>query len=174
MSEAKPTIARQVLIGAMLLLIVIAIAGLGGLANAGNTDGWYEGVEKVPWDPPNWLFAPAWSTLYLMIAIAGFLIWRSGYSGRGRSNAAKKTLTIFTIQLVLNCAWSPTFFAGYPLVGESAWWIAMAIILALIAVVVWLIVDAAKRSKTAAWLLVPYVLWMAYASTLNAGVIVLN
>lgn len=174
MSVAKPTFGRQVLVGVILLAAVAGIAGFGSLANAGNTDGWYERVNKVAWDPPNWLFGPAWSVLYLLIAVAGFLIWRAGYRGGGRQNRARRPLALYIVQLAFNAAWSPTFFAGYPLIGEAAWWIAMGIISILIALVIWLIFVTFKWSKAAAWLLGPYVTWMAFASTLNAGIIALN
>lgn len=171
---SRPTVARQILTGALFLVIVAVVAALGSLATIPNTDGgWYEDVSKVPWSPPNWLFGPAWSLLYVMIAVIGFLIWRAGYTA-GESNRARGTLTIYAVQMVLNLAWTPVFFAGYPIAGEAAWWAALVVILLLIVTVIMLVFSAWKWSKIAAWLLVPYVGWLIFASTLNAGVIALN
>ncbi|MGB4137642.1 MAG: TspO/MBR family protein [Microbacterium sp.] len=172
---SKPTIRRQVLMGAVLLALSVIVAGLGSLATIPSTDGgWYEDAAKVPWSPPNGLFGPAWSLLYAMIAVAGFLIWRSGYAGAGERNRARPALTVFGVQMALNLAWTPVFFAGYPLVGAAAWWAGMVVIVLLIVAVIVLIVSAYRHSKSAAWLLVPYLGWLLFASTLNAGIIALN
>lgn len=171
--KTHPPISRQVLVAIGLLALVAVIAVLGSLATIPNTDGWYKTVEKVAWNPPNEVFGPAWSFLYLLIALAGWLVWRSGWR-EGERNAAQKALKIYAAQLVLNGIWTPVFFAAYPAIGEAAWWVALAIIIALIATVVWLIGAAWKWSKMAAIILIPYLLWLTYASTLNAGIIVLN
>lgn len=170
----RPTVLRQIAVLLLLLFIVAAIAFFGSLATTPNVDGWYADATKVPWNPPNGVFAPAWTTLYVVIAIVGLLIWRAGYDEKADGNRARRTLTIYGLQLALNAAWTPIFFAGYPLIGEIAWWLALVVILALIATVVWLIASAAKWSKVAAWLLVPYLGWLIYASSLNAGIIALN
>lgn len=169
-----PSTGRSIAVGCLALVAVVAIAGLGVLANDGNTDGWYADAEKVAWSPPNWLFGPAWSFLYFLIALAGWLIWRAGYRGAGTPNAAQGVVAIYVVQLLLNCAWSPTFFAGYPAWGAPAWWIALAIIVALDVVVAVLILQARRFSTLAAWALVPYLGWILFATTLNIGVAVLN
>lgn len=156
-----------------MLASVAVIAFLGSLASISNTDGWYAEVEKVTWDPPNAVFGPVWSILYFLIAVAGWLIWRRGYR-EGQPNAAKKTLTIFTAQLILNGLWTPTFFAGYPVIGEIAWWLALVIILALIVTVALLGVSALSWSRSAAWIMLPYLLWLLFAASLNVGIIALN
>ncbi len=158
---------------AILLAAVALIAFLGSLASASNVDGWYASAAKVPWDPPNSLFGPVWSALYLMIALAGWLIWRNGYR-ENRPNAAGKQLRIYAMQLVFNALWTPVFFAGYPAIGEAAWWIALIIIVALIVSVIWLAGAAARWSRIAAWIMVPYLLWLLFATTLNIGIIALN
>lgn len=169
----KPTIGRQTGFGLIFLAAVALIAVAGSLANGPNIDGWYADAEKVAWSPPNVTFAPVWTVLYVMIAVAGWLVWRSAYRG-AQSNRARGTLGVYVAQLILNGLWSPMFFAGYPLLGEAAWWAALVIIVALIASVVWFAVSAWTHSKAAAWLMVPYVLWLAFATTLNAGIIALN
>lgn len=174
MANPAPAAGRQIGVAALLLVVVAAIAALGSLATVPNTDGWYASVAKVPWNPPDAVFGPAWSVLYVMIAAVGFLIWRAGYAGQGKPNRARRVLQIYAVQLVLNGLWTPIFFGGYPLVGEPAWWLALGVIIALIATVVQLTRAAARHSSLAAWLLVPYLLWLLFAASLNAGIIVLN
>lgn len=169
----RPPLARQFVVGIGLLAAVALIAVLGSLATMPNTDGWYAEVEKVPWDPPNAVFGPVWSVLYALIAVAGWLIWRNGYRSN-QANAARKTLAIYSLQLVFNGLWTPAFFAGYPLIGEAAWWLALVIIISLITIVVSLAISAWKWSKLAAAIMLPYMLWLLFATTLNAGVIALN
>lgn len=172
---ARPSAGRQVLVAGVFLAASAAVAFLGSLATIPNTDGgWYEEAAKVPWSPPNWLFGPAWSLLYVMIAVAGFLIWRAGATDTAAQNRARGVLTIFAAQMVLNLAWTPVFFAGYPIVGKPAWWAGIVIIIALIIAVITLIITASRHSKTAAWMLVPYAGWLLFAATLNAGIIALN
>lgn len=144
------------------------------LTNRGNVDGWYQDAEKVPWSPPNWLFGPTWTVLYLLIAVAGFLIWRRGFRGTGQRNAHSGLLALYAVQLTLNALWSPMFFAGYPLLGSPALWVALIIILALDVLVALLIARARRSVPLAAALLVPYLLWILFATTLNAGIAVLN
>jgi benzodiazapine receptor len=173
-SPIRPSTGRQVGAAVGFLGIVAAVAFLGSLATTPNTDGWYADVERVAWSPPNAVFGPAWTLLYFLIAVAGFLIWRAGFSGSAQKNRARGALVLFVIQLVLNFAWSPIFFAGYPMFGEPAWWLAMAVILVLIGFVIALIAVGRRSSKAAAWLLLPYLAWLIFASTLNAGIIYLN
>ncbi|GGF37571.1 tryptophan-rich sensory protein [Microbacterium sorbitolivorans] len=166
-----PSLARQIIVAAVILIAVVAVAAGGSLATMGNVDGWYADAEKVPWNPPNALFGPVWSVLYLMIALSGFLLWRWAAKDGRRWDPA---LTVYVVQLALNAAWTPIFFAGYPVIGEAAWWIALIVMLALIVSVVWYMGLCATRIKTSGWLLAPYLVWIIYASTLNAGVAALN
>lgn len=173
MTTQRPSVPRQLSIAALLLVGVAAISAFGALASSSNVDGWYSTVTKVPWDPPNTVFAPVWTVLYALIALAGFLIWRAGYRG-GSPNAARGTLTVFGVQLALNAAWTPLFFAGYPMFGEIAWTLALAIITALIFTVVALAWMSARWSRSASAIMVLYLLWLVFAATLNLGIIVLN
>ncbi|MFC5337128.1 TspO/MBR family protein [Leucobacter denitrificans] len=166
-------VGRQILAGVLFLVAVALIAFLGSLATMPNTEGWYAEATKAPWSPPNSVFGPVWSVLYVLIALAGWLIWRAGYRVGG-PNAARRTLALYVVQLVLNGLWTPVFFAGYPLIGDIAWWIALAIILALIISVIWLAVAAVKWSQAAMWIMIPYLLWLMFATSLNLAIIVLN
>jgi tryptophan-rich sensory protein len=167
----SPSLSRQIVVGAVLLIAVAAIAGGGGGAPPGVVEGGCAAAEKVPWNPPNALFGPVWSVLYLLIAISGFVLWR-WVAGNGRR--WDPALTVYVVQLALNAAWTPIFFAGYSVIGEAAWWLALVVILALIVSVVWYMGLCATRIKTAGWLLAPYLVWILYASTLNAGIVALN
>lgn len=121
---------------------------------------WYAGLVKPPFNPPNWLFAPAWTALYVLIAVAGWRVWRLETNG-----AAMRT---WWVQLGLNFLWSPVFF----LVHQMAF--GLIVIVALLATIVMFIVFARRRDTIAAWLFVPYALWVAFASLLNASLLVLN
>lgn len=170
----RPTVRRQLAVLIALLAAVAAIAFVGMRANAPNIDGWYAEAAKVTWNPPNWVFGPAWTALYFAIAVVGFLLWRAGYGQDEGRNGARGALMVYGVQLVLNAVWSPIFFAGYPLVGAAAWWGALVVIVALIGVVVWLVVLTARWSKPAVWLLIPYLGWLVFAASLNAGILALN
>lgn len=170
---APPAPARQALAGTLFLIIVAAVAFGGSLASTGNVDGWYAGAEKVAWNPPNAIFGPVWTLLYALLALAGWLIWRAGFR-EGEPNAARNALALFVAQLTLNSLWTPAFFAGYPLIGPAAWWIAAVIIVSLIVVVIALAISARRWSRVAAWIVAPYLVWLAFATSLNIGIIVLN
>lgn len=174
MTETSCSPLRQMIAAALFLVAVIITASAGGLASATSIESWYAEANKVAWNPPNWVFGPAWTLLYVALAVSGFLIWRSGFRGAGTPNAAKKALTIYVAQLALNSVWTPIFFAGYPAIGAASWWIALVVILSMIVLTIWLITVSRQWSRTAAWLLVPYLLWLMFASTLNAGIIALN
>lgn len=173
-APVTPPRGRQILVLIAMIAAVALVSVLGSLASTANVEGWYQDANKVPWNPPGSVFGPAWGVLYAANAVVGFLLWRSGYRGAGEPNASRRALTVFGVQLGLNLMWTPTFFAGYPIVGEPAWWGGLVVITALIVAVIWLMVLAKRRSLTATILLVPYLLWLLFASTLNIGIIALN
>ena len=160
---------KSALVLVAFLAISFGVAALGSIATAGNVDGWYADAEKVFWNPPNWLFGPAWTLLYTLMSVAAWLVWR-----RRASSETKPALRFYVIQLVLNAIWTPVFFGLYPVIGASALWIALAIILALDVAVLLTMIRFWKVSKTAAWMLVPYWAWVLFATTLNAGLAALN
>ena len=172
--RTAPSKQRQFVAASLFLLAVTLTAVVGSVSSIANIDGWYQSVEKVAWNPPNAVFGPAWTVLYVLIAIVGFLLWKAGYRGQGRRNEAAPALGLYIVQLALNFAWTPVFFAGYPRLGEAAWGVALAIIVLLAVVLIWLIALTVKHSRIAAGLLVPYLAWIIFASTLNAGILVLN
>lgn len=151
---------RDLLVLAGFVAAVVVVAVLGGLA-AGSAGRTYERLDLPAFAPPSWLFGPVWTVLYLMIAVAGWLYWRQV----GRLDAA---LLLYGAQLVLNAAWTPLFF------GADAYGLALVDIVLLAVLVLITVLAFARRSRVAAWLLVPYLLWVLYAAALNAGIWSMN
>jgi benzodiazapine receptor len=151
------------------LAVAIAVAAIGSLTTIGAVDGWYAHADHVGWTPPNWIFGVVWTVLYAMIAVAGWLVWRMRYRRDVRT-----ALTLYAAQFVLNSLWTPVFFGGYQLIGVAALWVAVVIIIALDLLVAATVASFWPASRTAALLLVPYLLWILYASSLNWGDAALN
>jgi benzodiazapine receptor len=143
-----------------LALCCLVAGGISGAVSAGGGTGdWYRDLVKTPGTPPSWVFGPVWSVLYLMMGAAGgLLIVRKAWCA----------VRLFIIQLVLNLAWSPVFFALH----QPA--IALAIIVAMGLLIVLTVRAARPVSPTAARLLLPYGAWVTYATWLNAGIVFLN
>ncbi len=147
-----------VLAGFLLACFVVATT-----AAVFRPDAWYEALRKPSWNPPNWLFPPAWTVLYIMIAVSGWLVWRElGCAG------AALPLAVFVVQLVLNGLWSPIFF------GMKRLDLAFYELTILWVSIVACILLFAPISATAAWLLVPYLAWVSFAGLLNYTVWKLN
>ncbi|MGX5715009.1 TspO/MBR family protein [Arthrobacter sp. MAHUQ-56] len=146
---------------AAFLVASLLVAGLGGLASASNVNGWYATADKAPWSPPNTVFGPVWTVLYTAMAVAAWLVWRK------RSGKTRRALSAYGIQLVLNLAWTPVFFALYPALGTPALWLGLAIIIALIAAVTVTVLYFGPISRTAGLLLLPYISWLVFAASLN-------
>ncbi len=160
-ATAAPSRARQVLVLTGLLVVVYAIAGLGGLATSHGVRDWYPGLVKPSWNPPSWLFGPVWTLLYAFIAIAGWRLWRLPASA-GAERAA--LLRRWWIQLALNGAWSWAFFHfRSPAAG-------LAVIGALLLVIGSMQPRLARVDRPSALLWTPYVLWVAFASCLNLAI----
>jgi len=137
------------------------VAALGGLASATNVNGWYAAADKAPWSPPNWLFGPVWTLLYAAMAVAAWLVWRS------RSPGTRAALTAYGIQLVLNLLWTPVFFGLYPVFGAPALWVGFVIIVALAIAVAATVLRFGPISRAAGLLMLPYLTWIVFASSLN-------
>jgi tryptophan-rich sensory protein len=149
----------------VISIVVCQCAGLIGSAfTAPAIPTWYASLQKPVFTPPNWLFAPAWITLYLLMGIAAFLIWRVGLDNR----AVRIALIIFLIQLALNSLWSVVFFGMQsPLYG-------IIVIIVLWLAILLTIFRFARIASIAAWLMVPYILWVSFASALNIAIWILN
>jgi tryptophan-rich sensory protein len=160
-TSPKPGIGRQVVALAIFLAASAFVAWLGAFATVANVNGWYVDADKAPWSPPNWLFGPVWTVLYTAMAVAAWLVWRR------RSPESRPALVVYGIQLFLNLLWTPTFFSLYPLMGTAALWLAFAVILALIVAVTVTVVRFGPISRVAGLLLLPYITWIVFASSLN-------
>lgn len=147
----------------VFLCICFAVEILAGFWTNQTVSTWYPTLNKPSWNPPSWVFGPAWTILYTLIAIAGWLIYKSE-SSRERTVA----LTLFGIQLFLNFIWSYLFFSlRNPLLG-------LIDILLLLLFVVLTIFAAWKVRRLAGLLLIPYLLWLLYATSLNLSIWLLN
>lgn len=138
------------------LVLCFGVAAIGGVSTAQGIAEWYPTLDKPPWTPPNWAFGPVWTTLYTLMAVAGWNVARRG-------NAAGP-MTWFGIQLALNALWSPVFFA-WQQTGP-----ALLVITLLWGAIVATIAAFGLRSRLSAILLVPYVIWVSLAWTLNAWI----
>lgn len=160
---------RAVLMLVVFLAISFAVAAFGSLSTISNVDGWYAEADKPFWNPPNALFGPVWTMLYTLMSVAAWLVWL-----RRDEPGAPRALWTYAAQLVLNAVWTPVFFGAYPLLGPAALWLALAIIVALDVAVLLTMLRFWPLSRAAAWMLVPYWAWVLFATTLNAGLAVLN
>lgn len=139
---------------AVFLIVCAAVAASGALF---PPDDWYRSLNRPPLTPPGWLFGPVWTTLYIMIAISGWLIWLSHQTGKAAA------LGIYAVQLLLNAGWSAIFF-GLHRPGLAA----LEIACLWVSIVATMIIFR-RHSRTAAALLAPYLLWVSFASYLNVG-----
>jgi translocator protein len=144
-----------------LLFFILLVLGGGTLIGFITLPGeWYAGLAKPPFNPPNWIFAPVWTLLYIMVAVAGRRTWQ-----RGPRSAA---MVVWFVQLVLNFIWSPVFFGAHR-IGA-----ALVVIVTLLAAIIAFIVMCWPRDRTAALLFTPYAAWVAFATLLNGAIWHLN
>ena len=150
---------------ALALWIALCAGGgaLIGVTTPGGDSPWYASLDKPSWTPPSWVFAPVWTTLYALMGVAAWLVWREGGWRQQR-----RPLMIFLAQLTLNFAWSPIFFR----LQQITW--ALVDIVALWLLVVITIRVFARAERRAAWLLAPYLAWISFAAALNAAIVWMN
>ncbi len=140
--------------------ICYLVAWLGAQVSPGIAPAdWYNSLNKPSWNPPSWVFGPVWTTLYTLMGIAAWLVWKKfGFK------YAKPALSVFLIQLVLNGLWSQLFFGL-----KSPGWAFLEIFF-LLATILLTTFLFSKKVKAAAWLMVPYILWVAFATVLNGTI----
>jgi benzodiazapine receptor len=145
---------------------IVALALTFGAGYIGSTfpiDAWYAALSKPAWNPPNWLFGPVWGVLYLLIAVSAWLVWRKAGLAR-----AAVPLGLFAVQLILNAAWSWIFFGrheiGLALIEISTLWVAIL----GTTIAFW------RLNPVSGYLMVPYILWVSFASVLNFAIWRLN
>ena len=144
----------------MIAFVVVTLGGGLGIGFWARPDDWYARLKKPSFNPPDWVFGPVWTVLYVMVAIAGYRVF-----ARAPDGAA---MILWAAGLALNFIWSPTFFR----LRSPA--LALAVVLALLAINVAFLVASWPLDAAAALLFVPYVAWVAFASVLNAAVVRLN
>lgn len=146
------------------IAITLGVGALGGLATAQSVKTWYPTLNKPGFNPPNWLFAPVWTTLYILIGIAAYLVWIK----RDQIAHFPRTVAIYLIQLILNLAWSFIFFYLHE-IG-----FALTEIILLLIVIIINAVTFYKIDKWAGLIFIPYILWVSFASFLTYNILILN
>lgn len=147
---------------AAFLLTCLAAGWLGSIATTAAIPTWYADLAKPPFNPPNSVFGPVWTILYVLMGVAGWLVWQAG------TPASRRALVPFFVQLVLNVLWSFAFFgARSPLFG-------LVVIVALWLAILWTILAFRQVNGWAAVLLLPYIAWVSFAALLNASIWWLN
>jgi len=154
---------RDVVVLAVFILVCFGAGAVGSWFTTPALDGWYADLRKPAWNPPNWIFAPVWSALYLLMAVAAWLVWR-----RAGLRTAGRALGLFSVQLILNVAWSGVFFGlrspAAALVEIVLLWVAIAATIAAFS----------RASSVASWIMVPYLAWVTFAGALNLAIWRLN
>lgn len=146
------------------LFVCVGIGIVGSIFTKPEIPGWYAGLAKPSWTPPPFVFPIAWTTLYVMMAIAFWHLWDRVPA----SDARRRAMVLFAVQLVLNAIWSPVFFGWHGIRTG------LVIIVLMVVFIAATILSAVRIDRFAAALLVPYLCWVLYASTINAGVAALN
>ncbi len=152
---------KKLIIAILLPLIIGAVSGF---FTSKAVTGWYAGIQKPSFNPPNGIFAPVWTTLYILMGIALYLVWKQ----ERNTKIWRQALFLFGLQLFLNFCWSLIFFKleqpGWALVEIVCLWISILL------TIIWFL----KLSKVAGWLLVPYLCWVSFAALLNYEIWRLN
>lgn len=148
----------------LLVSIVLcnAVGALGGWVTLGEIGTWYATLSKPWFQPPNWVFGPVWTTLYTLMGIVLFLLVRANTEGK------KIAYIAFTIQLILNLLWSIVFFGLHSIVGGV-----FVIIPLWLFIFAWMILTY-RHTRLGAWLVLPYILWVSFATVLNLALLMIN
>lgn len=153
---------KNVLQVVLSIAICEAAGGIGALFTTPAIGGWYASLIKPSFNPPNWIFGPVWTTLFALMGIALYLVWRK------KDPTRHFALSLFALQLVLNVLWSIIFFGWHSLAGASWEIVLLWISIALTLAVFW------KIEKAAGYLLVPYLAWVSFAAILTFSILKLN
>ena len=149
----------------LIFILICEGAGIiGSVFTMPSIPGWYAGLSKPPFNPPNWIFGPVWTILYAMMGLSAYLIYQSGIGKK----EVKRALAVFAVQLLLNTLWSIVFF------GVHMIFAAVIVILLLWGMILVTIIVFHRISKAAAYLLIPYILWVSFATVLNISLYILN
>jgi benzodiazapine receptor len=161
---------KQKKVGSLVAAIIVPqlIGGLGALATARSVNTWFRRLRKPSWNPPGAIFGPIWTTLYLMMGIASWLVFRAGQERRAPQVQVESALKLYGVQLVFNLLWSFIFF------GMRNLRLAMAEIVVLWSFILATLVNFVQINPLAGVLLLPYQLWTTFATALNAALWRLN
>jgi len=146
------------------VIICLLAGGLGAVATQTSVHTWYTTIEKPFFNPPNWVFAPVWTTLFVLMGIAAALVWHKGFHHKW----VKTALYHFGFQLILNVAWSMLFF------GLQQIFLALLVVFGLFILLLFTFKWFKVVHKTAAYLLLPYIAWVGFAFVLNFSIWFLN
>ena len=142
-------------------LITYSASVIGGLVTVGFKEPWYSLINKPTFNPPSWIFAPVWTTLYLMMTIAIWLFWHS-------RNKDMNTIYIYFIHIVFNATWSIIFFGLHQIL------LALIVLISLILIIIILMLRYKRVNIVSYYLMIPYLLWCFYALVLNFNIFLLN
>ena len=145
---------------ALIVFLGIAVGGGMAIGTVTRPGEWYAALAKPWFNPPNWIFGPVWGALYILIGVAGWRIWM-----RARRGLA---MTLWCVQLGLNFLWSPLFFAAHRID------LALGVIVLMLVTILAFIATAWRVDRLAGLLFVPYAIWVAFATLLNAAILMLN
>ena len=146
---------------ALFLIITYSASFIGGLVTISLKEPWYSELVKSSYNPPDWIFAPVWTTLYLMMALAVWFFWHS-------KKRDIKTIYIYFIHIVFNTTWSIVFFGLHQIL------LALLVLLILIFLIIILILRFKRVNSISYYLMIPYLLWCCYALFLNINLLILN
>ena len=146
------------------IALCLLIGFLSGISTSDNISGWYSTIQKPSFNPPNWIFGPVWTFLYILMGIALGKVWNSDISGKEKN----KAIFVFGSQLAVNALWSIFFF------GMQNPFLAFIDIIILIILIVYTIKLFKPINRMASWLLYPYLAWVSFAAVLNSSIILLN
>ena len=145
----------------LFLSITFSASLIGGLATINFKEPWYSLLKKPVFNPPDWIFAPVWTTLYLMMTVAVWIFWHTKYKNIN-------TVYIYFIHLIFNTTWSVVFFVFHNMV------LALIVLIILIALIINLILSFKRVNMFSVYLMIPYLLWCCFALILNTSLIILN
>ena len=154
-------IKNKFLTSILFFFITYSASLIGGLATINFKEPWYSQLIKPSFNPPDWIFAPVWTTLYLMITMAIWFFWHS-------KNRNMNTVYIYFIHLIFNTTWSIIFFVFHNI------FLALIILIILIVLIIILIVRFKRVNLLSTYLMIPYLLWCCYALILNLNLLILN
>ncbi len=146
------------------IIICLSAGAVGTIFTVSSIPTWYAFINKPAFSPPNWIFGPVWTALYILMGISLALVWQKGL----KTKKVRDALYLFGIQLALNAIWSPVFF------GARNLFLALVVILLMWIFILKTILALGRINKTASYLLYPYIIWVSFASILNFSVWILN